>query len=87
MPEVKQNGIIDDMFQKLDADGNNTLDFTEITALLHDNQINMTIEQVAYMFGEARRSHERDIYKKYMQNGLYSKSDPRSIVKKGNDYY
>ena len=42
--EVKQNAIIDDMFTKLDQDGGGTLDCGEITALLRENGINMTVE-------------------------------------------
>ena len=54
--EVKSNNIIDDMFAKLDADGGGTLDCAEIFALLSQNGIHMTIEQVADMFGEAIRA-------------------------------
>jgi Ca2+-binding EF-hand superfamily protein len=41
------------MFQKLDADGGGTLDCGEIAALFNENGINMSIDQVANMFGEA----------------------------------
>lgn len=51
--EVKADNIIDDMFSKLDEDGGGTLDCAEITALFRENGINMTMEQVANMFGEA----------------------------------
>jgi Ca2+-binding EF-hand superfamily protein len=51
--EVKSNNIIDDMFEKLDQDGGGTLDCGEITSLFIENGINMTMEQVANMFGEA----------------------------------
>jgi Ca2+-binding EF-hand superfamily protein len=53
--EVQADNIIDDMFQKLDADGGGTLDVGEITALFKENGIHMTEDQVANMFGEAQR--------------------------------
>ncbi len=56
--EVKADSIIDDMFLKLDADGGGTLDCGEICALFKENGIHMTIEQVANMFGEAKRMDE-----------------------------
>lgn len=42
--EVKADTIIDDMFDKLDADGGGTLDIGEITALFKQNGIHMTTE-------------------------------------------
>lgn len=50
---MKADNIIDDMFSKLDEDGGGTLDCGEIEALFKENGINMTVEQVANMFGEA----------------------------------
>ena len=52
------------MFQKLDQDGGGTLDCGEITSLFIENGINMTIEQVANMFGEAQREDACAIYRK-----------------------
>ena len=40
--EVQADNIIDDMFQKLDADGGGTLDVGEITALFKENGIHMS---------------------------------------------
>ncbi len=62
--EVKSNKIVDDMFQKLDEDGGGTLDCAEITALFRENGINMTIQQVANMFGEAFRMDAANSYRK-----------------------
>ena len=42
--EVKADTIIDDMFEKLDADGGGTLDNGEITALFKQNGIHMNEE-------------------------------------------
>ena len=47
----------------------------------------MTIEQVANMFGEASRMNFCSIYRKMIQNGLFSKTDARFIVKKDTAYY
>ena len=62
--EVKADNIIDDMFEKLDADGGGTLDNGEITALFKQNGIHMTEEQVANMFGEAARMERLNKYRK-----------------------
>ena len=39
------------------------------------------IEQVANMFGEAQREDNLAEYRKQIQNGMYSRTDPRSIQK------
>jgi hypothetical protein len=52
------------MFAKLDADGGGTLDMGEITALLVENGIHMSVEQVADMFGEAKRMELLNKYRK-----------------------
>lgn len=62
--EVKADTIIDDMFDKLDADGGGTLDNGEFTALFKQNGIHMTEEQVANMFGEAFRMEKLSQYRK-----------------------
>ena len=61
---MKADNIIDDMFEKLDADGGGTLDFGEITALFKQNGIHMTEENIANMFGEAARLHKLSQYRK-----------------------
>lgn len=53
--ETKSDRIVDDMFNRLDEDGGGTLDCSEITSLFKKNQIEMSKEQVANMFGEASR--------------------------------
>lgn len=65
--QLKSEAIIDAMFAKLDADGGGTLDMGEITALLVENGIHMTIEQVADMFGEAKRMDLLDKHLKMVQ--------------------
>lgn len=80
--EVKSNKIVDDMFQKLDEDGGGTLDCAEITALFKANGINMTIEQVANMFGEALRMDAHSSYHKSIQAGLYSNAQITTLKKK-----
>lgn len=52
------------MFEKLDEDGGGTLDCEEITALFAKNGIHMSVEQVASMFGEAKRMDAESIYRK-----------------------
>ena len=47
----------------------------------------MTEDQVANMFGEAQRMNSSFDYRKLMQNGIYSKADARSIVKKDTNFY
>ena len=42
----------------------------------------MTVEQVASMFNEAQLSDATSRYRRLVQNGLHSRSDPRSIVEK-----
>jgi hypothetical protein len=42
----------------------------------------MTVEQVAAMFNEAQLSDATSRYRRLVQNGLHSRSDPRSIVEK-----
>lgn len=61
--------MIDTMFAKLDADGGGTLDMGEITALFVENGIHMTIEQVADMFGEAKRMELLNKHRKMVQYG------------------
>lgn len=67
--QVQSDTIIDSMFAKLDADGGGTLDMGEITALLVENGIHMTVEQVADMFGEAKRMELLNKYRKLVQIG------------------
>ncbi len=43
------------MFTKLNGDDSNTLDLRQIAGLFKTNGINMTVDQVADMFGEAFR--------------------------------
>lgn len=45
------------MFKRLDQDGGGTLDCEEITDLFKQNGINMTVDEVAKMFGEAARAN------------------------------
>ena len=85
--EVKSDNIIDDMFSRLDADGGGSLDCGEITALFKENGIHMTAEQVANMFGEAQREDNLAEYRKQIQNGMYSRTDPRSIQKHQTDHF
>lgn len=61
------------MFAKLDADGGGTLDMGEITALLVENGIHMSVEQVADMFGEAKRMELLNKYRKMVQTGAGDK--------------
>ena len=67
--QLQSDTIIDSMFAKLDADGGGTLDMREITALLVENGIHMTVEQVADMFGEAKRMELLNKYRKLVQIG------------------
>lgn len=84
--EVKSNQIIDDMFNRLDADGGGSLDCSEITALFKENGIHMSQEQVANMFGEAQREDNVARFRKTVQGGLYSRSDPRCIQSMNTEY-
>jgi len=84
--EVKSNEIIDFMFDRLDDDQGGTLDFNEITKLFKSNGINMTTNQVANMFGEAKREDACSIFRKNMQNGMFNKADLRAIQKKTTKY-
>jgi len=52
------------MFSKLDEDGGGTLDCKEIVALFKENGIHMTLDQVAKMFGEAKRMDNTSQYRK-----------------------
>lgn len=61
------------MFAKLDADGGGTLDMGEITALLVENGIHMSVEKVADMFGEAKRMELLNKYRKMVQTGAGDK--------------
>jgi hypothetical protein len=74
------------MFQKLDEDGGGTLDCAEITALFKANGINMTIEQVANMFGEALRMDAYSSYRKSIQAGLYSRAQTTAFKKKSLNF-
>ena len=47
----------------------------------------MTREQIAKMFGEAKRSDLYSTYFKRMQQGLYSLADNRNIKPKPCDFY
>ena len=55
---IKAEGIIKAMFDKLDTDGEGTLDIGEITGLFQKNRIHMTNEQVADLFAEAKRAEK-----------------------------
>lgn len=79
---MKADRIIDDMFTKLDQDGSMSLDCGEIERLFCNNGIHMSKEQIADMFGEAKRLDNLSEYRKNMQNGVRSKADPRNIIKK-----
>lgn len=55
--QVQSDSHIDEMFQKLDADGGGTLSIQEITSLFIENGIHMSREEVADMFANAQRKH------------------------------
>jgi endonuclease V-like protein UPF0215 family len=46
----------------------------------------MTTNQVANMFGEAKREDACSIFRKNMQNGMFNKADLRAIQKKTTKY-
>lgn len=46
----------------------------------------MTTEQVANMFAEAQRMDSKNEYRKLLQNGLYSRSDSRNLMKKDTEF-
>lgn len=45
----------------------------------------MTVEQVAAMFNEAQLSDATSRYRQLVQNGMHSRSDPRSVLEKSTE--
>ena len=51
---------INEMFQKLDADGSNAIDMEEMTDLFAENGINMSVEQISEMFSVVKEINDKE---------------------------
>ena len=80
--QVQQESYIDQMFQKLDADGGGTLSIDEIKSLFVENGINMTKDAVAEMFANAIRMDLTEKRRQQLNSTRSSNIQTHQLVKK-----
>ena len=69
--EVIGGKQIDNMFEKLDADGSNAIDMMEMRDLFAENGINMSVEQIAEMFSVVKEINDKEWLTKNSGSSVY----------------